>query len=186
LVHAAKIKGTSWVVLVGGFCGVEVTSVDDLLQRVGEAVSPCVLQVFDADRVAGWEHLRFAAVNAVKAFEAGASFSKSLAVEVLLYASCQDQISRAFDILGISTATRRVALLVMGQDPDEAARALGRASRILGTVDDSVFSVNDKKFELLRQTYSVSDAELKALGGRREEALTRLIVERGALLAVHR
>jgi KEOPS complex subunit Cgi121 len=186
MVHAAKIKDSKWTVLVGGFSGLDVESVDDLLKQVGEEVSPCIFQLFDADRVAGWEHLYFAAVNAVKAFESGASFSKSMALEILLYASCQDQITRAFDIIGLAQYTRRAALLVMGQSDEEAEHAFERASKILGAADDSVLSVGDEKLELLRRTYSISDTELDTIGGDRKEALTRLIIERGALLAVHR
>ena len=87
MVYRAGIKGSRWNVVIGGFREVDVSDVDELLRRLGEAVSPHVFQVFDADRVAGWEHLFFSAVNAVKAFQAGAAVSKSLAVEVLLYAS---------------------------------------------------------------------------------------------------
>lgn len=186
MVHTAEIKGSEWVVCIGGFIGVKVDDVDSLLDRVGAEVSPYVFQLFDADHVAGWEHLYFASVNAVKAFETGSAVSKSLAIEVLLYASCQDQIVEAFTILGISSTTERVALLVMAEGVSEVEYAFKRASRLLGSEDDSVLHVNDEKFEKLKQVYSVLDLELEAVSGTREEALTRLLIERGALLPVHR
>jgi len=185
MVHTAEIKGSGWAVCIGGFRGVSVGDVDELLARVGEAVSPHVFQLFDADRVAGWDHLRFAAVNALKAFEAGASVSKSLAMEVLLYASCQDQISQAFDILGISPSTERVALLVMGKG-SELERAFKRAAGLIGAEDDAVLEVDDEKFQELMRIYSVSDLELEAVCGPRGAALTRLLIERGALLPARR
>jgi len=186
MVHTAGIKGSDWVVCIGGFSGVEVDDVDRLLSRVGEAASPQVFQLFDADLVAGWEHLHLAAVNAVKAFEAGTAVSKSLAIETLLYASCQDQIAPAFKILGISPSTERVALLVMADDDSEVERAFKRAAGMLGVKDDSVLGVDDEKFEALRLFYSVSDLELEAVGGPRGDALTRLLIERGALLPARR
>ena len=186
MVHTAGIKGSEWAVCIGGFMGIKVDDVDILLDRVGAEVSPYIFQLFDADRVAGWEHLYFASVNAVKAFETGSAVSKSLAIEVLLYASCQDQIAEAFTILGISSTTERVALLVMAEGVSEVEHAFNRASRLLGSDDDSVLHVNDEKFEELKQVYSVSDLELEAVSGTREEALTRLLMERGALLPVHR
>jgi len=186
MVHRAGIKGSRWNVVIGGFKEVDVFNVDELLHGIGEAVSPHIFQIFNADRVAGWEHLFFSAVNAARAFQSGAAVSKSLAVEVLLYASCQDQISQAFSIMGISQSTRRAALLLMGKRREVLNQIFERASGLLGTPDDSVLGVDDKKFYELRRIFSISDLELEAVGGSREEALLSLIIERGALLPVHR
>ena len=186
MVYTARVKGSGWVLCIGGFRAGAVSDVDRLLDSLEGAVSPQLFQVFDADRVAGWEHLYFAAVNAVKAFEAGSAVSKSLAIEVLLYASCQDQIKRAFKILGLSPSTEQVALLVMADGAEEAERAFERASGLIGTEDDTVLLVDDEKFEKQRRVYSVSDLELEAVGGPRNAALTSLLIERGALLPVHR
>ena len=186
MVRTAGIKDSDWFVCIGGLRGVAVDNVDRLLNRVGEAVSPCLLQLFDADLVAEWEHLYFAAVNAVKAFQSGTAVSKSLTIETLLYASCQDQIAEAFSILGISPDTERVALLVMANSPEEAERAFHRASRLLGVEDDSVLEIDDMKLERLVRAYAVSDLALEALGGPRREALVRLLIERGALLPARR
>ncbi|MCW3991139.1 MAG: KEOPS complex subunit Cgi121 [Candidatus Bathyarchaeota archaeon] len=186
MVHTVGTKGTGWAVCIGGFHGVVVDDVDELLTRVAEAASPHIFQLFDADRVAGWEHLYFAAVNAVKAFQTGAAVSKSLTVEVLLYASCQDQIHRAFSILGLSPSTERVALLVMADDSEAAERAFDEASGPLGAADDSVLGVDDEKLEELMSVYSVADLELEAVGGPRGEALALALIERGALLPARR
>ena len=186
MVHTARIKDTDWVVCIGGFRGVKVDDVDILLERLGTEVSPSVFQLFDADRVAGGEHIYLAAVNAVQAFESEVTVSKSLAIEILLYASCQDQIAEAFTILGISPSTERVALLVMDESASKAEHAFSRASKLIGKEDDSVLRVDDEKFEELRQVYSISDLELEAVAGSKEEVLTRLIIERGALLPVRR
>jgi len=186
MVHTARIKGSGWVVCIGGFRGVKVDDVDGLLGQLGTEVSPNIFQLFDADHVAGWEHIYFSAVNAVKAFETETAVSKSLAIEILLYASCQDQIAEAFTILGISPTNERVALLVMGKDAAEVEHAFKSASKLLGNEDDSVLHVYDKKFEELRQIFSISDIELQAVAGSKEDALIRLIIERGALLPVRR
>lgn len=186
MVYTSCIKGAGQAVCVGGFRGVAVDDVEGLLRRVGEAVSPHVFQLFDADCVAGREHLYFAAVNAVKAFQTGAAVSRSLAVEVLLYASCQDQISQAFSILGLSSSTVRVALMVMAEDAEAAEGAFEEASGLIGTPDDSVLAVDDPKLEGLMRVYSISDLELEAVGGPRGEALALTLVERGALLPARR
>ena len=186
MVHTVGIKGSSWCLSIGWFRDISVDDVDDLLSQVSEAASPSLFQLFDADRVAGWRHLFFAAVNAVKAFEAGAAISRSLAVEALLYVSCQDQISKALHAVGLSPTTKRAVLLVLAETPEAAENAFERVSEVLGTADDSAQQVDGDKFEEIKSFYHVSEPELDVLGGLREEALTWLLVERGALLSVRR
>jgi tRNA threonylcarbamoyladenosine modification (KEOPS) complex Cgi121 subunit len=186
MVHTEEIKGSEWFVSIGGFRKVPVADVDDLLSSVRDKATPTLFQLFDADRVAGWRHLFFAAVNAVKAFEVGTAVSRSLEMEVLLYASCQDQISQAFEVIGISRATERVGLVIIAKDPDEAEEALVRISGVLGRADDSVLEMDEAKFEGVKSVFGVSDIELEAVGGLRKEALTWLVVERGALLPLRR
>jgi tRNA threonylcarbamoyladenosine modification (KEOPS) complex Cgi121 subunit len=186
MVHTTKIKGSDWVVCISGFRDVIIDDVDKILALVGATVSPNIFQLFNADRIGGWEHIYFAAVNAVNAFETELAISKSLAIEVLVYASCQSQISAAFDILGISTFSERIALLVMAENTYDAERALNQASRLLGTKDDSVLDMSDKKFEELKQAYSITDLELETVERITDNAITHLLIERGSLLPVRR
>jgi len=186
MVHSAGIKGYSWCAAVGGFRGGSWEDVEELLSMARDEAQGTIFQLFDADRVAGWRHLYFAAVNAVGASEKGTPISRSLAIEALLYASCQDQISRAFEVMGLSPKTKRIALLVLAQDPEEALRAFKMISRVLGEEDDSALMIDVGKFGEIMETFGISDMELEAVGGPREEALTRLVVERGALLPLRR
>lgn len=186
MVHTAEIKDSDWCVSIGGFRDVHAADVDELLSRVRGAAHPSPFQLFDADRVAGWKHLYFAAVNAVNALEGGTAISRSLAMESLLYASCQDQIDRALKLIGVSRETERVALVVFAKSLVYAERTFSVVSSVLGVADDSVLKVEGVKFERIKEAFSVSDLELEAVGGPREEALTWLVVERGALLSIRR
>jgi len=186
MVHSAGIKGSGWYAAIGGFKGGKWEDVEGLLSMARDEARGTTFQLFDADRVAGWRHLYFAAVNAVMASEKGTSISRSLAMEALLYASCQDQISRAFEIMGLSPKTKRIALLVLAQNPKEALQAFERISRVLGEENDSALMIEVGKFREIKETFGISDIELEAVGSPREEALTRLVVERGSLLPLRR
>jgi len=186
MVHTVKIKDSGWYVSVCGLRDVQIDDVDELLERARRASPDNVFQVFDADKVAGWRHLFFAAVNAVKSHDGGSAISRNLAVEVMLYASCHDQISRAFEVMGVSQGRFNVALLVLSKSPKEAEIAYKRISEVLGAVDDSVLEVSAEKLGLIKSTFGVSNLELEAVGGPTEDALTRLIIEIGALLKVRR
>ncbi len=186
MVHTSGVKGSNLVVSVGGFSGVSVDNVDSFISLIKEMLPSVRFQVFDADRVAGWRHLFFAAVNAVGAFEGGRGISRSLEVEALLYASCRDQISQAFEVVGVSDRTVNVALLVFAESRLEAEGVFTDVSGVIGVPDDSVLDVSGEKWDQLKSVFGVSDAELGAVREPAEEALTKLIVERGALLPLRR
>ena len=182
MVRTSSIKGSDKAVSIGGFRGVTVNDVDELLNSLNKATSPAVFQIFDATRIAGWRHLYMAAVNAVGAYESGTTISRGLGIEVLLYASCQDQISRALDVVGVDSDTAKLALVVLRDGPGEAEAAFEKAAYILGEADDSVLGLDEIKFREVAKVFGVSENELEAVGGERHEALTGLLVEKGALL----
>ncbi|MBQ03204.1 hypothetical protein CL673_00605 [Candidatus Bathyarchaeota archaeon] len=184
MVKIATIKGSTKAVSIGGFNGVTVNDVDELLRNLKDAIGPAGFQVFNAARIAGWRHLYMAAVNAVGAIEAGSAISRGLSIEVLLYVSCQDQISKALDLVGIGPDTKQLALIVVGDSLSEAA--FRKAFDILGKADDSVLALDEKKFREITQVFGVLENELKAVGGERYSALTSLLVEKGALLPLRR
>ena len=186
MVRTSTIKGSDKAVSIGGFRGVKVNDVDELLSSLSGATSPAVFQIFDAARIAGWRHLYMAAVNAVGAFESGSPISRGLGIEVLLYASCQDQISRALDVVGVGPGTEKLALVVLRDGPSEAEAAFGKAADILGEADDSVLGLDETKFREVAKVFGVSENEFEAVGGERNKALTSLLVEKGALLPLRR
>ncbi len=186
MMRTSTIKGSDKAVSIGGFRGVTVNDVDELLSSLTGATSPAVFQIFDAARIAGWRHLYMAAVNAVGAFESGSPISRGLGIEVLLYASCQDQISRALEVVGVSPGTEKLALVVLSDGPGEAEAVFEKAADLLGEADDSVLGLDEIKFREVAQVFGVSENELEAVGGERDEALTSLLVEKGALLPLRR
>ncbi len=178
------IKGSDWFVAVGGFRVAGVGDPRALVRAVGEAASPQVAQIVDAGRVAGRDHLYMAAVNAARSTETGMAVSKSITVEALLYASAQDQITKALATMGVSVGSTRVALIVFAHGRGEAEEAYSRAAKLLGVEDDGVLEIDVEKAKVLREAYGVGDEELEAAGG--PGALGRLVVERGALLSLRR
>ncbi|MFH2110305.1 MAG: KEOPS complex subunit Cgi121 [Candidatus Bathyarchaeota archaeon] len=180
------INGSDLHVAIAGARGVHVEDVDDTLRAVREAVDGHTFQLFDARMVAGRRHLYHAAVNAVKAVENGTAVSKGLDVETLLYATCQDQITKAFRVMGVSKNTKAVAVAVFGRDTDAITDAARRVAGALGDLDDRVLEVDEAKFRQLRKVFEVNDSSLEAVGGDPYEALTSLIVEKGALLTLRR
>ena len=177
------IKDSKYFVAIGGF-RTRVPDAKVLVRAVNEATAPHAAQIVDAARVAGRDHLWLAAVNAARSTETGLAVSKSITVEALLYASAQDQITKALARLGVSSKTTAVALMVFAASKTDAEDAYGKAAAILGKEDDGVLELDDAKAAELKRAYGVGDAELSAAGG--AKALGGLIVECGALLSLRR
>ena len=177
-----------WVAIVG-FRNVCVGEVDQFLSRLRQVLGGVVVQFFDAEPIAGWEHLYFSVLNALKAFESRTSISKSLAVECLLFASAQGQISAAFKLIGVKKESSQVAVVVVADEKEQAEKAVREISALIGGKrDDSVLELSDEKIPLVRRLFAISDAEFESkLGDDGEKkALSDLVIEHVALLAVQR
>ncbi|MEM2280994.1 MAG: KEOPS complex subunit Cgi121 [Candidatus Bathyarchaeia archaeon] len=177
-------------VAIGGFRYVNIEDVDVLLEKVREAVGEKVeVQFFNAELVASWQHLYFAALNALKAFKNGENISKHLAVEILLYASAQRQIRKAVELLGIKKNMEDVAVLVVGEKTEEVEEVLNVISKFLGgRRDDNVLELGRDKIAKIRRVFEISDSEIEAVanGKSLEKTIIDLVIERMALLATER
>jgi tRNA threonylcarbamoyladenosine modification (KEOPS) complex Cgi121 subunit len=186
MVRTRRVTDTALHVAVAGARGVEVRDVDATLVEVRRLAGDATFQLFDADMVAGWRHLFHAAVNAALATRSGSAVSKSVDVETILYASCQDQISKAFTLMGLSPQVENVGVLVISEDPSEAERLATEIAQHLGTLDEEVLDVTQKKYGVLKDVFEVGDEALAAVGCDPYEALTSLVVEKGSLLPLRR
>jgi KEOPS complex subunit Cgi121 len=129
-----------------GFNNVKIKDVNKLFQTLKHETDDACVQLLDASFVAGAEHLRFAALNALNAFEGQFNISSSLAIEILLYASAQRQIKRAMDMIGIKPGMSRVAVLVLAENEEKASAALETICGILSAErDDAVLDFTDEK-----------------------------------------
>jgi tRNA threonylcarbamoyladenosine modification (KEOPS) complex Cgi121 subunit len=186
MVYILKIKNSEWYAAIGGIKDFSVKNVMTLISRISEIVSPNLFQLFDADNIAGWKHLFFSAVNSVKAFESGYAISRNLDMELMLCASCQDQISKAIKQVGISPSTKRVALLILTKNHCDLEPTFRKTSKILGQSDDSILNMNEEKLKRLKKIFNVSELELEALQRDKREALTQILIEKGSLIATRR
>jgi KEOPS complex subunit Cgi121 len=105
--------------------------VSGLLERAARfsSESGLAVQLFDAAAIAGEEHLRSAALHALRAFGRKCMRSSSMGMEMLLYASGRRQIRDAVALAGISERTRAVAAVLAGKG---AAGKRGMLLKALG------------------------------------------------------
>ena len=107
-----------------GFDNAKIVDPEKTLRQLRSASDKAQVQLLKATLVAGSEHLRFAARNALHSFRSKSPRSKSLAVEFLLYVSCQRQISKAISPTRRSGLESPLLLL----DPQYSSRRYDRDS----------------------------------------------------------
>lgn len=185
-----KLEDFDRYVATAGFRNVEIKDINSFFGIVRRKAGDAHVQFFDAKLIAGWEHLYFAALNALNAFKNKTNISKSVAVETLLYASAQRQIEKAVKLLGIKPKSSQVAVLIVAETKQRAASTLKAVSKLMmGERDDSVLELTNGKVKGIKGLFGISDLELKAKlekEGFEREALIDLVIEHMALLATQR
>lgn len=152
-----------------------------------------ILQVLNADCIASWEHLFFATLHALKAFEQGRNISDKIGVEILLYASAQRQIGVALEMAGIRPDTGNIALIAVGDTERVVEMAMTKIVKFMkGSENDVLLDIpSEEKFSKLCRVFDVGEKELTAVIASKKwedrvQGLKKIILDRSALLAVER
>lgn len=130
------------------------------------------IQAFDADKLAGEEHVRFAVKKAINSFESKRNIANDLAKEIMLYVSGTRQINKAMR-LGIHKGENNIVLVAIGEKPDLSA--------FDEIIPKPVLQYDESKKEAIMQAFNITNEEIKAVG---EEKIPELVLERVALVDV--
>jgi KEOPS complex subunit Cgi121 len=129
-----------------------VVSVGDTLDYINSIKRDSeIIQLLNADAVAGRRHIEHGVNQAFSAFERGENLANDLSVEICLRCSAQRQISKAFDLLGLKEGQINLCAILI--DCDDYTSQL--SSRF--TLDDNVLLPDVGK---LKNIYDISDDEL--------------------------
>ena len=170
-----------------GFRNVSVNDAEEFVKAArGETPQTAWVQFFDAELVATWQHLYFAVLNALLAFRNERNISKSVAMEVMLYASAQRQIRKAIQLIGVKRDSTNVAVVIIGENPDSVKAVLSAVSKRIGAEpDETVLELTKEKTHRIRKAFEISANELEAVMEKKNtnQALVNLVIERTALLS---
>ena len=175
---------------IAGFNDVAIRSPESFLREIERQKPPYVdIQFFDADHVATWEHLYFAALNALTVSENCRNISKSLAMETLLFAAAEKQIVKATELVGIKSTSQRIAVLVVGNKSKTVRSTMLLVAKHLGRQpDETVLELSEGKIRLIQQIFNIKSLELETLmeGNDSKRAVVDLIIEKMALSTTKR
>ena len=182
--HNYRITDSDLNLTITGARDTSVQDINETLKGLDLLANGILYQLFDAEKIAGPNHIYYAAANADYAMRNGLNISNNLNVETLLYAACENQINTAIRLLGVSKKSETVAVAVFSEKTENRLSEVIAAN--LGTVDDSVLDVTPEKYESLKQLYGITETAIETIGSDRINALTSLIAEKGALLSLRR
>jgi KEOPS complex subunit Cgi121 len=141
------------------------------LNEISRKNSPdCIIQLLNADGIAGREHIFHASVHAINAFKRGDNIARDLGLEICVRASAQRQISKALDILGLKKGCNNICAVIVNCNQDLSQEL----ETILGKRDDKVLMEDNT---ILKDIYQLKEYEVETAGG-----VSRAMMERTSLL----
>jgi len=163
------------------------------LTKQFESTHRLTLQIMDANKVAGPDHLLFATLHAYTAFHHKTNRASTLAMEILRFAAAQRQITEALNQMGVSSATCQFGGVLTNSEAASLETAYrGFLSFVKGTDDTSVLEITtEHKEHVIREAFQIREDELMAISPSmeledRRQALKKTVYDRCALLAISR
>jgi len=150
-----------------------LTQLRDISKR-----NKCTIVCLNKEMIAGQMHVETAISHAIRAWEDNQQISRSLEIEILLYAAGTRQTS-LISSFGPVEGDNLCYLCVVPPKAD----ALNELLIFMPRCPDNWEAITEKKQERLMKFFSITKEELDIVG---EERLIDLVCERTALLAVNR
>ena len=163
---------------------------DELLDLAKSLSRPgLTVQLMNAFLITDEAHLLSAAQNAFHAQEGDYMLSRSLDVEVIVYASTQRQIGRALEDLGVFDGIERVAAVVIEKDKGTVERTLKELVQRIGAEATQPFTATEDRFDRILEYFQIDMTEVRTFTDSEDivelqKALSRCVVSRVSLVAI--
>lgn len=133
-------------------------------------------------------YLIAAAQNALNSWLGNYAHSRSLSVEIAVYASAQKQISNALQAVGVEKLPESVALVAIGEDKQNTVEYGNTIISKVGPEKSPLFEQSEERFERIKKHFGVTDTEIQTIAESeslqtRFDALTRCLVSKVSLVA---
>lgn len=160
------------------------------LIQIAESLSSEILtvQLLNGLLIADEIHLLSAAQNAINAQQGEYMLSRSLDVEILVFASAQRQIGKAIDALGVYDGLDEIAAVVIGLDEGSVEKVIHDLTKRIGKEIIPSFPIMEERIARIKNHYEISDKEINTVSDTdslesKMLALSRCLVSRVSLVA---
>jgi tRNA threonylcarbamoyladenosine modification (KEOPS) complex Cgi121 subunit len=167
------------------------SDLDLIIRTILEKYPQVDVQFVDLDKVPGSRFLFLATLNAMRSYHSRQRISRTLSMEILLFASANRQINEAIRLVGITPNTKETAVVLVARSEKEASEAASLLSQILeqNSNDALIDDWSAERIRNVRSLFEIGSKELKAAIRKNEpkaQAIERLAIERSALLTVRK
>ncbi|MHA2386043.1 MAG: KEOPS complex subunit Cgi121 [Candidatus Thorarchaeota archaeon] len=175
---------------IGELANAKSLSKDEMVSLASEKKDGIIaIQLLDSTLVAGEVHLLSATQNALNAWKGTYAISRSLDVEILLYASGQHQIGVAIDKLGIRYESTSVAAVVLAVDESNLKSHVDYLVDKLGPEVQPPFVPTEERIQNVMMHFGINEAEIAAVASSdsleaRYQALSGCVTSRVSMVAL--
>ncbi len=162
-------KTEEFNIQIAGFKSI-VKDYKQLITEIDKLNNGCIVQLMNAEGIAGKKHVTNAAIHAIKSFSRNENIANSLGLEICVRTSGQRQISQALKMLGIKSGNIEICAVAIDCDD----KIMQKLANLLGKRDDVVIEADDDK---LKELYNIKEIEAETAG-----SVSKLLIERTALL----
>lgn len=162
---------------------------EGILRRFNRVDPDVEYQLLNPEKIAGFEHIELAVLNALDAFQNNRNISRQLSIEILLYASGQRQISKALNMLGLKENLQNILVIAVGKMKTSVENFIASILHSLGgeVNDKKITDWSDDKIKTIIKAYGLTTEEIHAVqreGDELPEVINKILVERMALLSI--
>ncbi|MHA1906181.1 MAG: KEOPS complex subunit Cgi121 [Candidatus Thorarchaeota archaeon] len=158
----------------------------DLVSTVDSKV--IAIQLFDASKIVDTQHLLSASQNALNAWNGEYAQSRSLSVEIAVFASGQHQIGRALATVGVSDNLPSIAAVVIASETDDVTHCINTLMKAIGTQSEPEFPPNPKRMREIMDIFGIKKSEMDVFmesdnSDEFQRALSKCVVSRVSSVA---
>ena len=140
----------------------KIQEIEEFLEEINlfSKKNSCIIQSFDSELIFGKDHLKSAVDHAKRAIENKTNTSKTLEMEILLYASGERQLKKAIPKMGVKKGDSSIAFVLISEKSDKKLvdklikdLSLERNDKVLkGTLDTlKKFGINKSEIETVKE-----------------------------------
>lgn len=147
------------------------------------------VQLFNASKIVDVHHLLAASQNALNAWRGDYAKSRSLDVEIAVYASGQRQIGRALESIGVSNNLTDIGAVIIAEREENVLSCLEALVREIGAELEDPFPADRDRLEMIMKYFEIEPRELNSFvtsGDTRDlqNALSRCVASRVSMVAL--
>ncbi|MHA1883093.1 MAG: KEOPS complex subunit Cgi121 [Candidatus Thorarchaeota archaeon] len=163
---------------------------DQLLEIAGKQFDDIIaIQLLNSSLIVDEMHILSASQNAINAWNGDYAISRSLGLEIAVYASGQKQIGKALDSIGVTDGLEQVALVVVSKSKQALVECINILIAKIGEEVAEPFKITKTRFAKLKEFYEISSKEIETLTLSKEldklhDALSRCVRSRVSLVAI--